>query len=571
MAEPSSETLQRRIAELEAENVRLHRQAEDVATANVHAALQMVEVHEARERELQAKNREVEAALQRAEEASRQKSRFLANMSHELRTPLSGIVGMAELLRDSPLRPTQRDYVDAIVRTTDSFLELINQLLDFSKIEAGRVELERVEVDLWRLLEDTAQHMQVGADAKAIAFDFDLDCSVPRRILGDPLRLRQVLQNLASNALKFTSAGEVALAARCCGTPPTLEIEVRDTGCGIPDDVAARLFEPFVQADASTTRRFGGTGLGLVICRHLLAAMGGELEMSSVAGEGTTFRVHLPVQTVVSPLPVCAAGNAHDCAPCAWRPEVATPGRRRALVRAGARTAPRLRQHLASLGFVADACDVADAELLVIECDGDGRAESEALRRLHGPRLPRTVFLVRGAPGAAERGDRCAAFTFLQQPLRPSLLRRAVLEEPSAEPEPTRASKDVDIAGMRVLVAEDTEVNRVVVAAQLARLGCHVVCVENGQAAVEAAAHATFDLVLMDCHMPGLDGYAATAAIRAAEGAGRHTPILALTANALLGHKEQCLAAGMDDLLAKPLRAADLHMALRRFRRPAVV
>ncbi|MGE3173174.1 MAG: ATP-binding protein [Planctomycetota bacterium] len=542
-----SQALLRRIAELERANARLLSQAEDVAAANVRAAMQLVELHEARERELQAKNREIERALQAAEAASRQKSQFLANMSHELRTPLSGVIGMAELLQGSALQPAQRDYVDSIVRTTDSFLELINQLLDFSKIEAGRLELERVPVDVWALLEDTAQHLQVGVDGKGLELDFDLDSAVPRRILGDPLRLRQVLQNLASNALKFTASGRIGLCASRTDDPATpLRIEVRDTGCGIEEDVAARLFAPFVQADVSTTRRFGGTGLGLAISRHLVKAMGGQLELRSIAGHGTTFAVALPVEVPPTEAVSVAAIKAG-----------------RVAVQAAPAIADRVASHLRFAGW-----DVVDAaadrpDALVVECRDDGRDELQALRARFGAALPRTVLLVQRTP--ADGGD--AACAYVLPPLRPSVLLRELGEQRPTGPS-TLAAMAADVAGLRVLVAEDTPVNRCVVEAHLRRLGCEVHCVEDGAAAVAAVRDGDFDLVLMDCHMPILDGYAATQAIRDEEArSGRRTPIVALTANAITGHREQCLAVGMDEQLDKPVRRDALVAALRRFGR----
>ncbi len=554
--------LKQRILQLEGENAQLLRQAEDVAEANVRAAMQLVEMHTEREQELQQKKSEIEQALAKAEEASRQKSRFLANMSHELRTPLSGIRGLAELLRDGMLHPVQRDYVDAIVRTADGFLELVGELLDFAKIEAGRVELEHIAFDLWELLEDTAQLLQVGADAKGLQFAFELAADVPRRVGGDPLRLRQVLQNLGGNAVKFTTIGRVRMAVtnRGSAASPVLHVAFEDTGCGIPAAAASRLFEPFVQADASTTWRFGGTGLGLVICRHLAHRMGGELSFSSVAEVGTTFELRLPIESATrATQPPTAPGVA-------------------VVVSDDGATTGLLASHLTARGFavrnvgaLADLGRLEGVALLVVDCGADGGDEQRCLEVRFGAALPRTVLLVHG--GAAI-GDGRDSMLRLERPLRPTRLLRALdrfggNDEQVADGKgAVQDSAYLDLAGMRVLVVEDTPVNRRVALAQLERLGCVAIGVEDGEQAVAAVRERSFDLVLMDCHMPRLDGYAATAAIRALElPTRRHTPIVALTANALPEHKDQCLAAGMDDHLTKPIRRTDLAAALLRFRR----
>ena len=551
--------LERELLALRAEHEQLRRQAEDVATANVHAAMQMVDMYADRERALAAKHHEVEAALVRAEEASQQKSRFLANMSHELRTPLAGIRGLAELLRDGPLTPVQSDHVDAIVRTADGFLELVHQLLDIAKIEAGKLELEEVDLDLWEILEDAAQQLQVGADVKHLHTDFTIAPDVPRHVIGDPLRLRQILQNLCSNAVKFTAAGHVYLRAHNVGTPscPRVRVAVADTGCGISATAAERLFQPFVQADASTTRRFGGTGLGLAIARQLAQRMGGDLVFASEPGAGTTFTLELPIQ---------ADG----------RQRPAPPRRRVAVWAATAAAASQLVAHLAHAGHQTIAVDEfadlrdAAAEVLALCAAADGADERCALLDLFAGAPPPTVLFVHGGSAVAP-ADLAPRLAVLERPLRPTRLLRAVEEVATARPAGPPRAAPADLAGMRVLVAEDTAVSRRVIEAQLRRLGCSALCVADGQEAVAAMQREPFELVLMDCHMPVLDGYGATAAIRLREAQlARRTPIIALTANAVAGHREQCLAIGMDDHVLKPVRLPELEATLRRWRAAAV-
>ena len=533
--------LRRRIAELEIENAWLERRAQDAALRSARAAVDEAPPPAG-----------LAQALQRAEAGSQRKSTFLATLSHELRTPLTGIRGMAELLRDGPLQPVQRDYVDVILRTADDFLRQVNDLLDFAKIEADRVELERIGFDLWELAEDVAQHLQVCADAKGIRFAFELAPDVPRRIVGDPLRLRQVLQNLGGNAVKFTNEGHVRLGVGTVGTAgrPLLHVAVADTGCGIPDEVAARLFEPYAQADASTARRYGGTGLGLVISRHLVRRMDGDLTFTSTVGVGTTFVLQLPIERDAR---AAAAHAGSGLAVVVGREPMITS---------------MLSAHLLGCGYEVEVVDGCGAlthgrRLLVVDCAGDGEEEQQRLLAAMGSDLPPTLLIVHGAAGVADD----ARFVRLERPLRPTRLLRAVARlhgVAAAVPDRVLAGT---LAGMTVLVAEDTPLNRRVVTAQLESMGCTVTCVPDGEAAVAAMSSGSYDLVLMDCHMPRLDGYDATRAIRAAElGSGRHTPIVALTADATHGHREQCLDAGMDDHLVKPVGRSQLQATLQRHR-----
>ena len=547
------EHLERQVAALTADNQRLRAEAEGVATANVNAALQLLELSETRQRELVAKNTSVETALRAAETASMQKSRFLANISHEMRTPISGILGMVELLLDGPLDAGQRDYATAIEKTAETFLELVNQMLDFAKIEAGRLDLEQIEFDLWETVESVAQMKQVKCEQKGIDFVFHLGVGVPRRVIGDPLRFRQVVTNLAGNAVKFTERGSVMISLEPVeGAADRIRLRIADTGCGIDPHAAQRLFEPFVQAEASMSRRFGGTGLGLAISRHLVEEMGGELGFASVPGSGTTFTVELPVRAVATAPPAS--------------PRARTRVRLHGVSAATRRT---FLDHLPLLG-----CELSEglesSNVVVIEAaSSDPQSITTQLRSAD---LRQPVLLILPAT-CTVRDDQFAALgvtATMRRPLRPTLLGEAIATAARpvrvTEPAP-RADAGKRFAGRRVLVAEDTPVNRRVVTAQLTQLGCEVEVAADGREALAKTLAGHFDLVLMDCQMPNMDGLEATIAIRAQDirAGDRPVPIVALTANALAGDRERCLASGMDDYLAKPVRGAQLAAALSRW------
>ncbi|MFO1077618.1 MAG: response regulator [Planctomycetota bacterium] len=548
--------LQQRIRELEAQvraleeqNVRLQVETEEVAAANVNAAMQLVELSEARTRELEAKNAQIAEALRTAEEASLQKSRFLANMGHELRTPISGILGLAELLASGPMSRLQREHVESIAATADSFLELINQMLDFAKAEAGRVELECVAFDLWATIESVAQLLQVRADQKNVDLLFELDSRVPRMVVGDPLRLRQVLLNLGTNAVKFTERGIVLLVAEPWTAPDgKVGVDVRfvDTGCGFTPEVGKRLFEPFVQADASTSRRYGGTGLGLAICRHLVECMHGKLWHRSQAGDGTTFGLQLPL----TPVP-------------GTEPE---PPRRRVvrLLTVRPNTHSMLADHLHHLGCTVLAEDSpGEADLLAVEDTNDPVAAVQAARARHGD-APVLLFSCHGTQVLESELERLGVVGVMARPVRPSRLGPLLDSGHRGGQDPTHADH---CHGLRVLVVEDTPVNRRVLVAQLARMGCIVTSAADGVQAYAWFCARDFDLILMDCQMPVVDGYTASRQIREEEARrGKpRTPILALTANADAGNRELCLAAGMDDYCCKPLRIAQLRERLARW------
>ena len=554
-------------------------------------AAELKQTNESLEQRVEERTGDLKSARDEALQAARAKSEFLAMMSHEIRTPMNAVIGMTDLLLETSLTQEQKEYTMTVQHSGDALLKIINDILDFSKIDAGKLEIEEIDFDLHETVEDMAILLGTQAQKKQIELLSLIEEDLPRGLVGDPKRLQQMIMNFMSNAIKFTEKGEVILEVKkekdLPGHQVLVRFQVKDSGIGISEEHRAKLFQPFTQVDSSTTRRFGGTGLGLVITKRLAEIMGGSIGVESQPGKGSTFwftilfqkssidfKKHEAFDVTLESTRVLIVDDNEASQKIlttlikAWKglPEVAVDG----------------FEGLAKLIESQKKRKLYD--FIVLDMQMPGMDGVEVLKKIRSNEAIRKVpVIILSSLGLKEQFDEAKKLgidAYMTKPVRQSQLYNCMLQtvakskkiqkisspvEAQAQGGQTKASTSKFRKDLRFLIAEDNLINQKVIGIQLKKMNYEIDIVDNGRLAIDAVKRKTYDVILMDCQMPEMDGYEATRQLRKLEGDKRHTIVIAMTANALKGDREKCLEAGMDDYLSKPIKMEVLTPILEKW------